>query len=380
MFLHIQPHDPLIARDSRPFQSGGRIKSLNWVYPSVVAGSIRTLLGKACEQTQPFTPELIEALLHLEFTGPFPVSAAHVYLPAPQDVVFYQDVQGQKQQMVLKPAPLPPGWGTNMPHESIWPLRITQDIKATPGPDFWAFGLLSRWLLSEPETVEVTNQDTLTSLVQEERVHVEINPMTHTAEEGKLFLTTGLVFPDFNGNLNGKDDIASLGMAVCVKGQFEALETLSMGCFHPLGGERRLSYIRSTPTVLWQTPADTSEQLAASRGVRMYLASPALFDKGWLPGWLDSDLTGSPPGTAVQLRLRSACLRCWQAISGWSLKDRGPKPLRRMVPAGSIYFFECLSGDPGSLAAHWFNSVSDRDQDRRDGFGTALWGIWNMDE
>lgn len=378
MFLHIQPHDPLISRDSRPFQSGGRVKSLNWIYPGVTTGSIRTLLGKSREGTQSFTPEIIEELLALEFTGPFPVSDEKLYLPVPQDVVLYEDKKGQRQQMVLKPAALPEGCGANLPDEKLWPLNITQDIKAIPNPAFWSFDLLSRWLLSDPQTIVLSesNAETLEPFLQEERMHVEINPMSSTAEEGRLFSTTGLVFPDLNG-----EGLSSLGIALKLRGQIPQIQELeSNGLFHPIGGERRLSHIRATKQDLWKTPANAREKLSACKGLRMYLASPALFNKGWLPDWLDSStLEGCLPGTNLNVRLRSACLTRWQAVSGWSLKDRGPKPLRRMVPAGSIYFFECLSGDSSQLADHWFQSVSDIEQDRRDGFGTALWGTWNIE-
>ena len=45
-YITLDPHDPVIARDSRPFGAGIRMKSLDWLYPSVLAGSIRTAIGK----------------------------------------------------------------------------------------------------------------------------------------------------------------------------------------------------------------------------------------------------------------------------------------------------------------------------------------------
>ena len=44
-WLSLTPRDPVVARDGRPFSSGLRMKSLDWLYPSVLAGSLRTLLG-----------------------------------------------------------------------------------------------------------------------------------------------------------------------------------------------------------------------------------------------------------------------------------------------------------------------------------------------
>jgi CRISPR-associated protein Cmr3 len=57
-------------------------------------------------------------------------------------------------------------------------------------------------------------------------------------------------------------------------------------------------------------------------------------------------------------------------------EPRGPKPVRRMVPAGGVYFFELLKGQSSDLEKLWLESVSDEEQDRRDGFGLATWGIW----
>jgi hypothetical protein len=75
------------------------------------------------------------------------------------------------------------------------------------------------------------------------------------------------------------------------------------------------------------------------------------FYRGWLPGWLSEKnnfLEGSPPGASdkVRLRLISACVnRRWQPLSGgvWNRKEAEKKEqnrMKRMVPAGSVYFFE----------------------------------------
>jgi CRISPR-associated protein Cmr3 len=115
----------------------------------------------------------------------------------------------------------------------------------------------------------------------------------------------------------------------------------------------------------------------------MVLATPAIFDHGWRPNWLDAiTLTGKPTSYGPTLKLVGVSNARWKAVSGWSLaklKDqpRGPKPIRRMVPAGSVYFFKKVEGDGNILATNgWLNPVSDSLQDRNDGFGLAVWGTW----
>jgi CRISPR-associated protein Cmr3 len=114
------------------------------------------------------------------------------------------------------------------------------------------------------------------------------------------------------------------------------------------------------------------------------LVTPALFERGWLPGWLDESLQGSPPGHArLKLRLCAASLERWQPFSGWDLQSRNrhsagaARAIRRMVPSGSLYWFKVLEGDADTIAKLWLSPVSDQEQDRRDGFGLAAPGVWS---
>jgi hypothetical protein len=81
------------------------------------------------------------------------------------------------------------------------------------------------------------------------------------------------------------------------------------------------------------------------------------------------------------------------AVSGWNMRRSqfGPRPVRWCVPAGAVYFFEVLEGDPSILADKgWLHPVSDgKEQNGRDdngdrprqaGFGLALWGVWNPND
>jgi CRISPR-associated protein Cmr3 len=50
--------------------------------------------------------------------------------------------------------------------------------------------------------------------------------------------------------------------------------------------------------------------------------------------------------------------------------------VKRFIPSGGVYFFERVNGKASELADRWLEPVSDDEQDRRDGFGLAVWGIW----
>ncbi|PKL02339.1 MAG: hypothetical protein CVV55_04945 [Synergistetes bacterium HGW-Synergistetes-2] len=169
----------------------------------------------------------------------------------------------------------------------------------------------------------------------------------------------------------------------CVKEYLSQVAGI-LDAHHPMGSERRLAHWKREPEKdsRWKCPDGIRRSLVERSHIRMILVSPAPFSEGWLPGWLkqkEEGIIGTPPGCEVKLRLVSAVTGRWQPISGWAIeqgKPQGPKALRRMVPAGSVYFFETIGGSAGSLAEIWLKSVCDDEQDRSDGFGLALWGIW----
>ncbi len=106
---------------------------------------------------------------------------------------------------------------------------------------------------------------------------------------------------------------------------------------------------------------------------RLVLASPAPFDAGWRPDFVGADLTGSIGGCRV--RLVAAAVGRYEHIGGWELARARPRPARRAAPAGSVYYFDIISGDAASLAAAHGTSLFSPDDDRaRHGLGLAFIG------
>ncbi len=370
--LHITPHDPLIARDGRPFGLGTRMKSLDWLYPSVVAGSLRTMLGKL--NGGDFTKEKIEALKSIEVTGVFPVKGNVLFFPAPKDLLIYkEDKTKDRKLMPLRPLKeISKGSGTDLPEELV-PIKITDDVKPETVPAFWPENQMIEWLTNPsgdrfpipPEKSDVF----LHSIEKEERTHVKIKPETGAAEDTQLFATTGLRLPE------------GIDLTARVRTENSPYDCLlkKLNDLHPLGGERRLASWKNERPSDWEIPESLLTSIDKSNHLRMVLATPAIFDCGWKPDWLDDNLTRCQPGmSGVKLKLVSAIVDRWKPISGWDYEKRGPKAIRRLVPAGSVFFFEVDKGNTKEVAEKlWLESVCDQEQDRRDGFGLALWGTWD---
>ena len=433
--ISIEPLEPIVARDGRPFGrgQGDRMRSLGWPYPSTVAGSFRTLLGKLSGKG--FSSEVVEDLKRISIHGPLPVYNGKLFLPQPEDFMDFQQVTPDKGELTpikLRPsipmrygggAPivgsgegcdLPDGILPCFPTKGIPTINIESDIKKKKDRKntFWDTDLMVEWLLDGEMKVSdaYIEQHTLPYPKQEERMHVRIDPNTGVSQEGELFATVHLdMTVKLEGSCPGSRFQAIHLVARVDSGGVKSLEKCleelkKEASLHPLGGERRLCLWAGGEDVLFRCPEKLrhvsekiAEKIASDRGVsdrgaspihlRMILATPAIFADGWKPGWLHEERTthatpsliGAPPGMPdLKLKLVSVCIPRWKPVSGYSLeKGRvGPKPIRRVVPAGAVYFFEVISGkvDLGNL---WLKPVCDDEQDSRDGFGLAVWGLWH---
>lgn len=396
--LELTPHDPIIARDGRPFgiAQGNRMRGLSWPLPSVVAGSFRTALVKASSGLD-FSGDMPQRLMGIKVAGVFPTIGQELYLPAPNDCVW--DEKTNKVHRV-RPIPLRAGEGVDLPLGGLDPVRLTErqaddNFKAKAVPAWWPRSKYDGWLTETKNELQSDwfDESFLNAATMESRDHVCLDADRGAAAEGLLFATAGLNVAHLSRFGVGPDDkklpfdrrfaTITLSARVTIPDRaFAHLETADT--WHPLGGERRLVHWRySDAGDLWKCPDAVRSALERATRIRMILATPAIFSHGWRPDWLDAGaLTGKPFEEGPTLKLVGVSTARWKAVSGWSLQPHketgrpGPKPIRRMVPAGGVYFFEKVEGDTAALADHWLKPVSDGEQERRDGFGLAVWGTW----
>jgi len=384
--LEITCRDPIVSRDGRPFGvgQGNRMRSAGWPLPSVVAGSLRSTIGKA--EDREFSVVTAQELLRVEVAGLFPVTGGQLYLPAPQDCVVHPD------QGPLRTAPHPlEGGGCDLPPGAgLLPVGLTGaqapiDFKPLDAPAWWPLERYAAWLAGE----DLAFDDRFLKAPEiEHRTHAQLDAAAGAADDGKLFTTAALCLTHLprHGIQDGSTHaarFAAIKLAGRVRGSDWCANTAAkLDTMHPLGGERRVVHWKAAgDPAAWGCPQRVREALSSTTRVRMALATPAVFRDGWKPEWLKEDLVGEPPGSHVRLRLVGVSIQRWRAVSGWSLANlkgqpRGPKPVKRVVPAGGVYFFEVVDGKAADLADRWLEPISDHDQDRLDGFGLAAWGIW----
>lgn len=367
-FFNLKVLDSLVLRDNR-FGEGSIMRSLEWVLPSVMSGSARTAIGKSQTPKGQIVKWNHDALRSISVAGPFPVKDGMLGFFPPADVV----AQREKDKDVfhlyaLSPKEVENDCGVDLP-DGLSPCFLPADaIKGKPTPlnGFWSLKRMEKWLLGN----SVFSGDDVNMLIDwpmpihDQSVHVKIDSQKLSAEEGKLFTCSALSFAKAPYDLSVKIES----------------NDLQDGEIHPVGGERRLvRWTKSEMPAGWECPIAIKNALTSCRLIRMVLASPAIFKNGWLPDWIDADsLQGIVPGTNVKVALKATVVPRWKAISGWSYELKGPKPIRRMVSAGSTYFLEIVEGNGAELANAWMQSMCGDSQDVRDGFGLALWGIWKV--
>ena len=407
-YWRISPRDSLVSRDGRPFGAGqgNRMRGLPWLLPSVVAGAFRTALVKA-DSDLDFSGNMPEELMKTSVAGMLPVAKngdkqeQEIYLPAPCDSVW-----NEKSGKILKvqPRAFSEGEGVDFPagEQSLLPVMLSEkqsesEFKPRDVPAWWPASKFAQWLTEDKTELDKNWFDNsfLKTAIQEMRDHVCIDPERGAAAESLLFATANLnttFFPRFgetgaDKTVSFERRFAEASLALRTEVDDPKFNVQNFNGWHPIGGERRMVHWEADDTEtnkLWKCLDQVKIALTNATHVRMVLTTPAIFQNGWKPDWLDENLEGTPPGTNVKLKLVGICNQRWKAISGWSLAPpRGPKPVRRMVPAGGVYFFEVdeeSDRDTTDLADAWLQPVSDSEQDRRDGFGLAIWGTWKPEK
>lgn len=105
---------------------------------------------------------------------------------------------------------------------------------------------------------------------------------------------------------------------------------------------------------------------------KIYLATPAIFKKGWLPGWIDEgSYTGEYNG--IKLKLIACAIGRPIFIGGWDIANKRPKPMKKAAPPGSVYYFEIIEGSVEKVKNKFhFKNISDVNPE--EGFGLSIVG------
>ncbi len=361
MFVKIRALDTLFFRTPRPFTAGEE----TWTdgifppYPRTIYGALRTYLilergngdiNKGLEKFKAgeFKDELGTPDEPGNFTikGPFLMKEDTIYFRTPLDTVI---VDGKIK--FLKFLEKPKIMVSNYKPERI---LLWQENKKPDNPKGWiSYDAMIDYLKGKDNFEYMGDRE---FFLREEKIGITRNRDTFTAEEGRLYRTFFIRM---------KED-TYLGV------QIEGVNSINDKGLFQLGGERKSAVFER----LDRDPLEELKnlELNLSNGLfKLYFATPVIFENGWLPSWINQDsLEGEFNG--VKVKLIACAIGKYQLVGGWDLDKMAQKPLKKTVPAGSVYYFQILDGDVNKVKEVFHLKNISSPQASKEGFGLALVG------
>jgi len=393
----IEPHDPLIVRDGRPFSviPGAQAVSLPFPFPSTTTGGVRTRAGL---KNDIFDIAMIQEVKKIKVRGPLLVQLApdqetnenpKWLVSAPADALIFEPDPENKEHVLQQLVPLTPfkDTVTDFDEKQLSLVGLPEQDPRKPSKEvsrYWYWDKFEKWLLNPAEFQKQDNP--LANLghngpQREHRTHVGMEADQRIAKEGALFGTSGLEFTAPGTGIHKLYEAQRLALAVAVdESEASGLNKIQEG-IAGLGGERRMVSWRKSNDQLPSYPQGLVDTINSDKACRVILLTPAYFAEGYRPIWLTQEHFGITP------ELKAIAIQRPQVVSGWDLEKKGPKHTRRLAPAGTVIFLKLKGGDDAIrdwVNSLWMQCISDNDPDgsipsqsRDDGFGLAVLGTWS---
>ncbi len=361
MRIFISPLDVSLFRDPKPFSAGEDViaTSVFPPSPSTFYGAIRTeILSRQnftfqtrgqIKNKQNLINQIDSLTKDLSIIGPFISDEYNFeYFPLPKDVV---KIKGEDRYVQLKPSVLT-RFKSDLPANPLW-VRTRYDEYIEERTGLISDSDLKGYL----EDKDAGHPIESGIFQKEERIGIKKSSSTKTTEEGFLYIVEYVRLNSQNGYSGFTLDI-------------EGSVNLPDEGFLRLGGESRAASYKKIPDRAWSDDG-IKEIVTKTRLFKLYFLTPAIFNGGWVAEWM---LKGEKDG--LRFKLISACIGKPAHIGGFDIVMDRPKPMKKAVPAGSVYFFELTGGEVDELfKVFQFKSISDEKQ--QEGFGITLVGGWS---
>ncbi len=430
------PRDVLYFRDGKPLGGAADGNGAQWPFPHMWRAAVLSAFHRSFSDAEICSfakthqhPRRKNTLMRDNFElartkavfggtktlGPFPQKNGKLYFPIPADLVLNERDDTTEVAQLL-PTPVPADCDGNLPR----PLTHVLWKNLTPTKK-----TLGRWISADAlkeylrgniekisladngrEPAELLGDDAM--FQTEARPGIGIAPSTGTAEDGKFYSTEYLrLLPD----VSMLAILSAISVSACGETDLweKFLEKEKSKPALIFGGQRGMVRIESADGDL---PLPASPKIAGTR-VKWTLLSPALFNAGWRPTFVDATLGDVRLLRQIPPRETGESREAWRArahrnaqpisaklvaaripkavpVSGWkinaarnckdSCSDGGgaPKPTRLLVPAGSVYYFECSSEEDAAALCSALHGKVKSDLLGEAGYGLGVCSEWQV--
>lgn len=380
MIVQIEALDTLFFRDGRPFTMGEDTWA-NGVFPpspSVFYGALRSAL-LSLDKT--IFPKLVNDTLgsNAEFNNIRILSInlavdGTAYFPIPLDLVQKKEkTRKEKRKLKAKKVVDVHGLSVIKVDNESYSSTQTQDLLQYGGEgDIEAVseGYIKRedfveYLKEEVDDITAKTLEELTLV--EPKVGIGKSYSTNTAEEGALYRAGMRRLKNVKFYLNVETAIS-----------FKDQKLLK------LGGEAKAVRLKQDEYDAIEQNLSFEQKDIVGKSFKVYLASPTLFEQGWLPSWINPKTNKgtytNKDGKSLSLELVAAAVGKPLLIGGFDVKIGEPKTMYRAVPAGSVYYFKVISDKDVNISV-FFDRQSFNDElfgvdYKKQGFGKYYLGAY----
>lgn len=358
--LELKPVDTVTLRGNRLFADASHGDAVMPPWPSVLAGALRArilvdggvgfedfarrearnpevarVVGPGPDQPGSFRVTCV-GLAGPRFVeggdGPEPTSERTGYFPLPADLVALRDGRGLRIERLVPVRAEELGGSSSNALPMVPVHRSAEPVKPVAGVWISAKGLAAH-LRGEPVEAGAAVESKYLWL-RDARLGIALDGATRTVLEGMLYTTETVALAP------------GVSFLVGVAG---AEGVLPRDGLVRLGGDGRGAEVRACGALIDRANAPWAQRPRGDR-FRIVLATPAVFEGGWLPTGVRPE-GGSFVLTLGGLRARlvAAAVPRHEVVSGWDVSRNRPKPAVRVVPQGAVYWFERLEGPLDAL-------------------------------
>lgn len=340
--------DTLFFRDGKPFDKGEE----TWAngifppYPSVIYGALRSLYYI----THPAEIGNKGATRNIEIHNIKLSDDNYSFYPCPYDVVKSKN-KNSKQK--VKPILLKLKKGLNNT-SSILEYYLSSEHEVEPIDGFLQGSNFEDDYLYGDSPMSYRNMEDYISL--EPKVGIGRNTLTGITEEGLLY-RVGMIRPK---NIQIEVDFSLEGWK---------MEKGDKG-FIKLGGESKACAFEIISDV------NEKEEIVEIRNdvFKVCLSTPTTLKNGWFPSFLGGEMKGTWKELGINVQLLTAAVGKPIYVGGFDMEERKPKPMTRMLPAGSVFYFKILDKIEKIELPQKVKLVDDKAKEK-EGFGIAYLSI-----
>lgn len=351
--IQLDPLDTLFFKDGKPFSMGEETWA-DGIFPpppSVLYGAIRTtLISEQIGEKE--LDNLIKKTENLTiYNIAISIRGQDEYYPLPFDVVSYKDKGLEKEDYEVFPLPIKRINLSSGSSLSVFPIYERDDNQTVEHP---SKGLISRtnlikYLKGNLATFKSKNWSDF--VIEEPKVGIKRNRSTRTTSEvdGELYRV---------GMRRVKND-ARFQITFNWQGNTNIFYENDKPV--RLGAEGKLAEASIAENVI---PLNA---VVITRYIRVYLATDGIFQNG-IP-----DLSR----LGISAKLKGMAIGKPYMLGGFDIAEKRPKPMLKVAPAGSVFYYE--SDEPVDVSQLQGRSLSDNINNAdyvKQGFGIAFFGTW----